>query len=345
MSKALVISGGGSKGAFAVGVVKDLVEKYLLNFELMVGTSTGSLIVPLAAMKDIQTLEKLYTTVTDADILEKHNLGERLNSSSIYSARPLTERIKSIYTDDFFNQLKNCGTDIYLTTVCLQTEELVVFTTARHPVANSYYKVRSLVNGEHFRRAVLASASQPIFMPPVKVNKQVPGETFPEYQFVDGGVREYAGVGIATEAGASEIFTILHASKRSPNHSGTFETMPDILMQTVSTFITDVSDNDLYVPNQFNVALKYIKGVKNNMRAKGISDTDIAQYFTVNNPGGPFQNRDPLKIHLIRPELPLGGGPGGLVFEPVEMREMMDTGKMALQSYVANLMSGFVDWA
>ncbi len=51
MSRALVISGGGSKGAFAVGIVKRLLENYPnLKFDMYVGTSTGSLIVPLLAM-------------------------------------------------------------------------------------------------------------------------------------------------------------------------------------------------------------------------------------------------------------------------------------------------------
>ncbi|MGZ8522928.1 MAG: patatin-like phospholipase family protein, partial [Chitinophagaceae bacterium] len=47
MKKALVISGGGSKGAFAVGVYKHLISGYALDFDVLVGTSTGSLIVPL----------------------------------------------------------------------------------------------------------------------------------------------------------------------------------------------------------------------------------------------------------------------------------------------------------
>jgi len=55
----------------------------------------------------------------------------------------------------------------------------------------------------------MASACQPVFMPPIKVNKNVPGEANPHFQFVDGGVREYAGVEMAIDNGATEIFTIL----------------------------------------------------------------------------------------------------------------------------------------
>lgn len=62
-----------------------------------------------------------------------------------------------------------------------------------------YYQVRKMHNGDHFRKAVMASACQPVFMTPVKVNKNVPGEKNPDHQFVDGGVREYAGVEMAIQ--------------------------------------------------------------------------------------------------------------------------------------------------
>ena len=51
MSRALVISGGGSKGAFVVGVLKRLFAEYpALDFDIYVGTSTGSLMSPLVAL-------------------------------------------------------------------------------------------------------------------------------------------------------------------------------------------------------------------------------------------------------------------------------------------------------
>ena len=70
MKRALVISGGGSKGAFAVGVIKQLAQRYpTLFFDIYVGTSTGSLIVPLAAIGEIGLLEKIYTTQSKGTIV------------------------------------------------------------------------------------------------------------------------------------------------------------------------------------------------------------------------------------------------------------------------------------
>ncbi|MFT4094936.1 MAG: patatin-like phospholipase family protein [Niabella sp.] len=345
MKQALVISGGGSKGAFAVGVVKDLVNIYELDFEVLVGTSTGSLICPLVALGELEKLEELYTTITNEQVLIKYNIGERLSTSSVFSAQPLTDKIKALYTDDFYSRLKASGKELYFTSVCLQTEELVVFTTAAHPVTNSYYRVREIINADHFRRALLASASQPVFMPPVKVNKNIPGEAFPDYQFVDGGTREYAGVGIAGDAGGQEIFTILLSGKHVVPATGEFKNLFGVLEQTIAIFISDVGANDLYTPQQYNEGLSYIQKVKDKMKALGVSEQDIKNYFTLDGIPGRYQDKQPVKIHILQPENSLGGGPGGLVFNPAEMKAMMLQGQLVLQSYVTKLTAGEVDWA
>ena len=43
--RALVISGGGSKGAFAGGVAQYLMEELKYKYDLFLGTSTGSLLI------------------------------------------------------------------------------------------------------------------------------------------------------------------------------------------------------------------------------------------------------------------------------------------------------------
>ena len=50
MKKALVISGGGSKGAFAGGVAQYLMKKENREYDLFLGTSTGSLMVSHLAL-------------------------------------------------------------------------------------------------------------------------------------------------------------------------------------------------------------------------------------------------------------------------------------------------------
>ncbi len=65
---ALVISGGGSKGAFAGGVAEYLIGHTKKEYDLFVGTSTGSLLIPFLARGEIERIKKLYTTIEQSDI-------------------------------------------------------------------------------------------------------------------------------------------------------------------------------------------------------------------------------------------------------------------------------------
>jgi len=66
--RALVISGGGSKGAFAGGVAQYLMEREKREYDLFLGTSTGSLLVPHLAVNDIGKLYDIFTNVQQHDI-------------------------------------------------------------------------------------------------------------------------------------------------------------------------------------------------------------------------------------------------------------------------------------
>ncbi|WP_298246421.1 patatin-like phospholipase family protein [uncultured Christiangramia sp.] len=71
--RALVISGGGSKGAFAGGVAQYLTEDLGRDYDLFIGTSTGSLLLSHMALQKAEKVKKAFTSV---------------NQSSIFSSRP-----------------------------------------------------------------------------------------------------------------------------------------------------------------------------------------------------------------------------------------------------------------
>jgi len=73
--RALVISGGGSKGAFGGGVAQYLIEELGHQYGIFVGTSTGSLLVPNLALNHIEKIKNVYTSV---------------NQESIFSHQPFT---------------------------------------------------------------------------------------------------------------------------------------------------------------------------------------------------------------------------------------------------------------
>lgn len=66
--RALVISGGGSKGAFAGGVAQYLIEELKIDYDIYVGTSTGSLLIPHLALNETAKVKAVYTSVTQDSI-------------------------------------------------------------------------------------------------------------------------------------------------------------------------------------------------------------------------------------------------------------------------------------
>ncbi len=68
MKKALVISGGGSKGAFAGGVAEYLLKEKNKKYDLFLGTSTGSLLVSHLALGKVNELKNIYTNVSQKTI-------------------------------------------------------------------------------------------------------------------------------------------------------------------------------------------------------------------------------------------------------------------------------------
>ena len=70
--KALVISGGGSKGAFAGGVAEYLIKKRKKKYGLFLGTSTGSLMMIHLGVGKIDELRELYTSVSQRSIFSNN---------------------------------------------------------------------------------------------------------------------------------------------------------------------------------------------------------------------------------------------------------------------------------
>jgi predicted acylesterase/phospholipase RssA len=247
-------------------------------------------------------------------------------------------------SDARYNQIVQSSTDIYIITTCLQTQGTVVYTTHNSPKSSPLYSIKTMKDAEHMRLSVLGSACQPVFMTPVKIDLNYAPGPEKEFQYVDGGVREYAGIQMAIDQGATEIFCILLSTGTSNEDRVEYTSLFPILQRTIAMFSEDVEKNDLFIPQQLAKALRYINSVKQKMKADGIPQNKIDEYFNVDGPANAFESKEQVRLFLIRPEQPLGGGPGGLVFDPVEMRSMVETGQGAAQAFVAKLDANDVTW-
>lgn len=72
MKRALVISGGGSKGAFAGGVAQYLLETAKAPYDFFVGTSTGSLLVSHLALGKTDAIRQAFIRVTQEQIFDNN---------------------------------------------------------------------------------------------------------------------------------------------------------------------------------------------------------------------------------------------------------------------------------
>jgi NTE family protein len=334
---ALVISGGGSKGAFAVGVVKYIFENTDIKFDMVCGTSTGALMTPLVATKELPLMEQIYTPKSTPDIVDTTRVGKRFldGANSIFDGRPLVRLAQETYTQARYNKILQSGVDIFINTVCLQTQKVVVFSTKDMPLAGQDYDVIKVTDKDELIRAIIASASQPFFMSPIDIRSS---DATPR-QYVDGGLREYLSIQLAIDNGATDIYAVALSPKDQAPDNVKQSSLIDILKLSVDIFSTDVGVSDIKIPQIYNQGLKYIDEVKTKMKDSGMTDAQIESLFTTNG-DNPFQNKRQLKIHIIRPALKLKGGMGGLEFVPADMIEMKINGEATAKKYFEDLAVG-----
>lgn len=142
--KALVISGGGSKGAFGGGVAQYLLEEKRCQYDLLLGTSTGSLLIPHLALGNVAKIRSVYTEVAMHHIFDinpfvvKHKNGVDtvgINHFNVMlqffrgkrtfgESHQLRKYIKENFTLSEFNQLKNSHKNIVVTVTNLSKNEV-----------------------------------------------------------------------------------------------------------------------------------------------------------------------------------------------------------------------------
>lgn len=303
--KALVISGGGAKGAFAAGAIKYIMIELGLNFDIVVGTSTGALIAPLVVSKDISNLIHFYENVKKQDILNNRSeIFAFLFSDSLNDTRPLKRLIDSFFGDKLrYKRLIESPTELFVTVVNMQTGAV--------EYGNQHIDSKSIL-----LKKILASASIPVVMPPVKIGK---------YQYIDGGVKEIVPLGKAIEEGATSIVSIILSpcqENRKPMRKK-FRNSMEILKRTIELLTDEIVDNDLKIANLYSEAIGYLDQIKKNAKEiLAIKDSELKKLFS--GMENPFSGKRILEITTIRPDEELMES--SLDFDPEKMRLMVDKG-------------------
>jgi len=230
VTTALVISGGGSKGAFAVGAIEEALSRGL-HFDIISGTSTGALIAPLLAIDDIDKLVELYTTVKTKDILRLN--WRRFFLDAIYDTRPLEKLIRRTMQGRRFEALQLTNVKVLLCSVGFQTGNIIYGT--QHPID----RLREAIPWEDFNgfvASVLASTNQPMLMPP----SVFAGETC-----FDGGVREVAPLQSVLKLGVERAFVIANSPVEPRPVQQPHYKMVTIGPRAIDLMTTEILNNDI----------------------------------------------------------------------------------------------------
>jgi predicted acylesterase/phospholipase RssA len=312
--RALVLSGGGAKGAFTAGAVKYLMVELGLHFDLVVGTSTGALIAPLVATRDVANLIHFYENVEDRDILkDRPDLLAFLFSDALNDSKPLERLIHTFFGNRRrYERLIRSSTEIFVTVVNMQTGEI--------EYGNQHRDSKPAL-----LKKILASACVPVMMPPVKIGTD---------QYVDGGVKEIAPLSKAIDEGATHIVSVilspdaLHREPVRKEFTGSME----ILKRTLALLTDEIVDNDLKIATVYSEAIRYLNQIKAHAKKElGLTGPQMRKLFR--GLENPFEGKRIVGITTIRPDEELMES--SLSFDPDQMREMVDKGYKKAKAVVS----------
>lgn len=181
---ALVLSGGGAKGAFQVGAERYLRENKGYRWDIISGVSIGAINGAFMAAGAQQRLLELWQKVTPDAVFGKQR-------SAWQVVRRLLRKRPSLFTDEgirmFISEIDPAAItcELLIGAVSLLTGEFHVF-GPKDP---------------HFMKALLASAALPLIFPPVDIADDMPA-------MVDGGTRNISPIGTVLDAEPDEIVLI-----------------------------------------------------------------------------------------------------------------------------------------
>ena len=254
--KALVISGGGSKGAFAGGVAQYLIEERKNKYDMFIGTSAGALLIPLLSIGKIQALYNVFTSITQSDIfnvnpfvIHKENgiYKTKINhlgtikmflegKKTFGESRNLRNLIKNILTNEDFMKIKDSEADVVITIANL-TRMLLE------------YKSIKECSYDDFCDWMWGSSNVVPFMSLLEKNG---------FEYADGGLGDIVTVSKAIAMGATEIdIIILNTEKRSIKNPPVRNAM-ELTIRAFDFMLTQIESDDLLIGR--------MEGIQNNVQ-------------------------------------------------------------------------------
>lgn len=233
--RALVLSGGGSKGAYQVGALRVLLGMKQTQYDILCGVSVGAINCAHLAMYSLGkerdaklALEALWCDLSTDKVYKRwFPLGRvhGLWKTSFYDSTPLRELLRQRIDVEKVREAKRI---LRIGAVSLDT---------------GLYKLFSGDVPELLPDIVAASAAYPVMLTPTVLDGQL---------FSDGGIRNVTPIGAAIDLGADEIDVVVTAARDPKRTALNKPNAIDIAERTVDIMAEEIIENDISMALMYN---------------------------------------------------------------------------------------------
>lgn len=223
MKRALVLSGGGSRGAFQVGVLSKIKD---IKFDFVSGISAGAINAYMVAQDKIDELETLWKSL-NTDLIESRKKS--------FLTSWFTDKYPSFRSLDKVKKLLLSAEGKF-------TKELRV--GAADLISGKYFEATQ--NDKNLIDYIVGSASIPLVFSPQEINNRL---------CVDGIINNMHPLKSAVDSGADEIVVILTSIENEPTTICSFKNPLHVLLRTFDIMVTNIYHKDIKLcklKNQLN---------------------------------------------------------------------------------------------
>lgn len=319
---AWVFAGGGAKGAFGAGVLQRILEHYPgLTWQIVTGTSTGSLIAPFAALavtdrSRVDALVKLYSEVRKKTVFKSNLTAFKAIKAlfdlpdGIVNLKPL-RKLLNAELGASIDALADGSVDLVVPAVSLQQAALMLCTQQRNQQRIREWFQHNEVPGfntplefwpfDALLEAMLASSAVPLGTEPIRRGDQ---------QYVDGGVFDKAPLREALALGANAAIVVLMSPPPEPK-PGRFKNLITVGLRAVDLLQDELLRGDL--ANQRLAVVLHQQGIKVSDLEQGRLAPEVCAYLNAMTagpapPGAAIASDEMMRSVLIEPECSIGSG-------------------------------------
>jgi NTE family protein len=225
--KGLVISGGGSKGGWATGVLQHLLGELETDYSILTGVSVGAINVafisqfPSGQEKEAsKQLTEMWSKLSTKDIYvrwQPFGIWHSMWKGGFYNSAPLINLIRSSISLD---KIRRSNKKVCVGAVSLSSGKYTLFDQS----------------SDDFINAVIASSLFPGVFQPIKIGNEL---------FMDGGMKQTTPIDVAIKLGATDIDAVITSpEKRIPKFIAK-PTAIDALKRAIDLSTEKILSNDI----------------------------------------------------------------------------------------------------